>query len=314
MTGAASLPLDSVTAIRFEFRLQSQTGRFAGSPVFFDAADGVSHMGELGAAACTASGATPPPPAVTPPPPPAPRDCLADFLAMQEDMFTGCCDDGCPAGAPTSCSAACDAVIRPYADACGDWARNDPTLADLVALIGICSAPAPAPAPDCLQMISDRADQMNVACCADAADCATGAPTTCGTTCADVLQPYFEVCSGFASSDPDFSPILQPLIGMCEDSKFGVFTGSLFSRRCSTAEKRQFLSTTLPAACCGVNQANCPGGASLPPLPTSCTPQCAGVFEHFCSECHPAFDATADAAAFDSFLVQCQAQPPPGGH
>ena len=79
VTGAAGLPLDSVTSIRFEFRLQSQPGRFPGSPVFFDATDGVSHIGELGAVACTASGVTPPaPPLVRPPPPPAPPSAPVD--------------------------------------------------------------------------------------------------------------------------------------------------------------------------------------------------------------------------------------------
>eukprot|EP01043_Picozoa_sp_COSAG02_P005432 COSAG02_NODE_147_length_33939_cov_6.689539_7_plen_1476_part_00 len=47
---AVTLALAEVTAIRFEFRLQSQPGRFDGSPIFFN--HGKSLLGELGADAC----------------------------------------------------------------------------------------------------------------------------------------------------------------------------------------------------------------------------------------------------------------------
>ena len=306
---AASLQLNAVTAIRFEFALQAQPGRFGGTSVYF--ADG--SMGELGAAACGSAGSVvrPPPP---PPPPPAPLDCFSEFLAIQDSLFAGCCADGCPTGAPTSCSDECSAVVLPYAESCVESVRADPDLAAVLDIIGMCSESSAPAGPDCLQMLVDRTEEMNSACCVDAADCPDGEPTTCSATCADVLEPYFEICSGWVKSDPDFSAILEPLIGACEDAKFGAYTGSLFSRRCSTAVKRQFLSTTLPAACCGANDENCPDTTTFPPLPTTCTPQCAPSFEDFYSECHPSFDGTADAPAFDAFLAQCQAQPPPGGH
>lgn len=270
-------------------------------------------MGELGAAACGSAGSVvrPPPP---PPPPPAPLDCFSEFLAIQDSLFAGCCADGCPTGAPTSCSDECSAVVLPYAESCVESVRADPDLAAVLDIIGMCSESSAPAGPDCLQMLVDRTEEMNSACCVDAADCPDGEPTTCSATCADVLEPYFEICSGWVKSDPDFSAILEPLIGACEDAKFGAYTGSLFSRRCSTAVKRQFLSTTLPAACCGANDENCPDTTTFPPLPTTCTPQCAPSFEDFYSECHPSFDGTADAPAFDAFLAQCQAQPPPGGH
>ena len=99
--------------------------------------------------------------------------------------------------------------------------------------------PPPPPAqdsgpPDCLQMVYDRSDAMTTACCANPADCETGAPTRCSEDCSDVLEPYFEICSGWIAGDPDFGAILQPLIGMCEEAKFGAYSGSLFSHRCST--------------------------------------------------------------------------------
>ena len=100
--------------------------------------------------------------------------------------------------------------------------------------------PPPPPAqdsgpPDCLQMVYDRSDAMTTACCANPADCETGAPTRCSEDCSDVLEPYFEICSGWVAGDPDFGAVLQPLIGMCEEAKFGAYSGSLFSHRCSTA-------------------------------------------------------------------------------
>ena len=134
-------------------------------------------------------------------------------------------------------------------------------------------------------MMVDRSDAMTAACCATAADCESGAPTTCSAECSEVLEPYFEICSGWVKGDPDFGAVLQPLIGMCEEAKFGAYSGSLFSHRCSTAGKRQYLSTTLPAACCGDVQENCPEGASFPPLPARCTQQCAATFETFYAEC-----------------------------
>ena len=134
-------------------------------------------------------------------------------------------------------------------------------------------------------MVEDRSDAMTTACCANPADCETGAPTRCSEDCSDVLEPYFEICSGWIAGDTDFGAILQPLIGMCEEAKFGAYSGSLFSHRCSTAGKRQYLSTTLPAACCGEAQENCPEGATFPPLPARCTQQCAATFETFYADC-----------------------------
>ena len=73
VAGHASLGLDTVTGIRFEFNLQAKPGRFDGEVVFFTGGT----MGELGTEACNDSGQSPmrpppPPTPTTPPPPPAP--------------------------------------------------------------------------------------------------------------------------------------------------------------------------------------------------------------------------------------------------
>ena len=62
----ASLQMDAVTEVRFEFNLQYKPGLFGGDPVFFDGDTGC--LSELGAAACAADGAVVPAP--TPPSPP----------------------------------------------------------------------------------------------------------------------------------------------------------------------------------------------------------------------------------------------------
>jgi hypothetical protein len=237
-------------------------------------------------------------------------------MDLNDAFVAGCCADGCPEGAPTSCTADCSRVLLPIADSCGDWLKTDEALASgmaaVVSLAAMCRTPPSPPGPNCVTMLSAIADSMNKACCADG--CPDGAPTTCDDACAAVLVPYFEVCSGFVAEDPDFA-VLSPLISLCEDSKFGAFTGSIFSQRCSTAELRGYLGTTLPHACCGVGGANCPSGdGTIPPLPTACSPQCAMVYEDFYAECHPSFDGKDDAAAYDAFLALCQAQPLPGGH
>ena len=53
--------------------------------------------------------------------------------------------------------------------------------------------------------------------------------------------------------------------------------------------------------------------SGVPPLPDTCTEECAPVFEAFYAECHPAFDDTAQAEDHAAFLALCQPNGPHAG-
>ena len=98
MQDRAGLQLESVTAIRFEFRIQAKPGQFDGSRVLFTGGT----VGELGAAACSADGQPPTRPAPPPPPAPAPAPATGEappcasypeFMAFTSEVSTACCGD-----------------------------------------------------------------------------------------------------------------------------------------------------------------------------------------------------------------------------
>ena len=199
----ANLRLDAVTAIRFQFTLQGQPGRFGGTSVYFN--DG--NVGELGAATCGSSqhpSPPPPPPAARPPPPPAtggPRTCTTypDFMAYSQDVTAACCDDAvapCVAGLPTACSVACADVLLPMQASCRDFLG----MIGMQATIDTAAASCPAPLEPCTSYPGFMAYSQTVtaACCDDAASpCVAGLPTACSDACSDVLMPMQLACNDF---------------------------------------------------------------------------------------------------------------------
>jgi hypothetical protein len=146
---AASLQLDAVTAIRLEFALQSQPGRFGGTSIFFDGGS----VGELGAAACGAAGGSgPPPPPPPPAPPPAdgvtlPTTCASfpEFITYSNAVTDACCNEPgvtCPPGGiPSSCTAACADILLPMQSSCVDMLAAVGMAAAVDAAAATCPPP-----------------------------------------------------------------------------------------------------------------------------------------------------------------------------
>jgi hypothetical protein len=128
----ASLQLDTVTDVRFEFNLQYKPSLFGGDPVFFEGDMGC--MIELGVAACATDGAFVPAPAGPPAPPTDPSkghvpsrsvdvaSCSStdEFAAVFAPVNTECCDEpaeDCSTGFPATCAA----VLLPAQTACAEF-------------------------------------------------------------------------------------------------------------------------------------------------------------------------------------------------
>ena len=156
----SGLQLETVTAIRFEFRLQAKPGRFDGHRVFFTGGT----VGELGSEACgddsgqSTTHPPPPPPTTTPAPTPtggdgeggtdAPCATYPELMAQSATVTAACCDD--PAapcsgtGTPSACSTACAAVLLPMQRACADFLVTIGMQAAIDSVVATCPAPAPA--------------------------------------------------------------------------------------------------------------------------------------------------------------------------
>jgi hypothetical protein len=151
----ASLQLDAVTEVRFEFNLQYKPGSFGGHSIFFDG--DVGCLSELGAAACAADGAVVPAP--TPPSPPShsntgtggddPIVCTDynDLNTLLTPVNSECCDEpseDCSSGYPATCNAGCAALLLPLQAACAGFLATSPVLAPVKAAIDAVAATCPS--------------------------------------------------------------------------------------------------------------------------------------------------------------------------
>ena len=139
VTNWASLQLEAVTAVYFEFELQAKPGHFSGVPdqnpndSFFTGGS----FGALDAAACGGGAA--------PPPTPTPGgggsvvcDTSGDFTARAAELTAECCDEPtetCTGGYPSTCNAGCAAVLLPIRDSCSAGFLSPAPLASLAAIL-----------------------------------------------------------------------------------------------------------------------------------------------------------------------------------
>ena len=206
----ASLQLNAVTAIRFEFALQAQPGRFGGTSVYF--ADG--SMGELGAATCGSAGSVvrpPPPPPPAPSPPvdesglPATCASFPDFMTYSDAVTTACCSDPAvtcpPGGIPSACTAACADILLPMQSRCVDMLAAVGMTSAVDAAVATC--PPPPARCGTFPEFMQYNQQVTAACCSGefASSCVAGLPSTsCDDQCAAVLLPMQRACSAFLIS------------------------------------------------------------------------------------------------------------------
>ena len=195
--------LADVEAIRFEFSLQSRPGSFGGNAVFFE--DGEGCIGELGTSACLTE-ALPPPP-LPPPPPPLPLgppqagepcDTFQEFTEYSEAVDLACCtaQSPCAGGLPTVCGESCAATLLPMHDACQEFIAG---IGFLRASVEAAVATCPTPALPCGTMdeFTEYSQEVSVACCTAESPCQGGLPTSCLSSCADVLLPMQSACGDF---------------------------------------------------------------------------------------------------------------------
>ena len=172
-------------------------------------------------------------------------------MTLSTELESACCANGecAETGAPSRCSSNCGAVLRPFSESCGEWSQQDEAFSDIRGLIELCADQTSAAQSSavCLQSLGSISDAVTTSCCPFPASCPEGYPTTCNEDCAAVLEPFFESCSDWVKMSTDFA-VLVPVIGMCEDTVYGAYTGSMFSHRCSRAESHRYIQATLPEA------------------------------------------------------------------
>ena len=314
--------LTSVTSIKFVFNLAGvnldEPAWLGGNRYVFD---GQERLIGRGLNQCFNDESLPfsqaalPPPSSLPPPPPPPIDENAEGADCSMPGLLTLLDNGLEAvcATPSVCPPDCFAVFGPFATQCYSWARSEPSMADVVPAMEVCIDAQDellSSRAECSALIADIEAQgtfeVGGSCCPSEDVCDSDSiPTQCTSECAEVMSPYFKRCSGWIENSRIHST-LAPLVAQCEDTVFGEYTGSAFSRRCSHAEKLHFLTTDLPAACCGSHHQYCPDGNMFPRMPRQCSVECATEFEQFYAECHPSFDGTNEEPIFSAFLARCQ--------
>eukprot|EP01052_Picozoa_sp_SAG31_P031386 SAG31_NODE_3318_length_4420_cov_2.018051_4_plen_690_part_00 len=217
VTNRASLTLDSVTAVYFEFRLQAKPGRFTGAPMFFTGGS----LGELGTEACGDHIASPPPPNSQQGVDTSPTDgnvspggadrlsCSSgdEFAAIMGPVTDACCDDpveDCPGGLPSSCDAECAAVLLPVQAACEDFlAAGGLSYAPMKAIIDTAASLCTTPLPACgsIEEFESVMGPVNEECCDQPSeDCSNGLPSSCNAECAALLLPAQAACEDFLAA------------------------------------------------------------------------------------------------------------------
>jgi hypothetical protein len=246
------------------------------------------------------------------PSPPPPPDCSLPGLMQLIDSGV---EEACPG--PDNCSEECEASFGGFASQCYTWAQAEPDMQDVVPLMRLCQQrQRSSAATRCERLVAELESPAAVAaesgsdtdwstiCCGGGQCDENGVPALeCNQECAELLVPLFAECSEWIRQ---VEHSLAPAIELCEDTLYGAYTGSVFSPRCSRAEKGTFLGSQLPEVCCGQNLQDCPSGRFSAPFPKQCSAECAAVFDTFYAECHPSFEGTQQMQDYSSFLRQCQ--------
>eukprot|EP01050_Picozoa_sp_SAG11_P033203 SAG11_NODE_11165_length_779_cov_2.610294_1_plen_143_part_01 len=116
----------------------------------------------------------PPPPPKTPPPPPDDDEACGypEFLAHSREVTAACCDEASescdgPTGIPTTCGAACAAVLLPMQRECADFLATIGLLDTVDAVAAECPAPPPPPPPcEAYPEFLRLSQAVSAACCA----------------------------------------------------------------------------------------------------------------------------------------------------
>ena len=153
----------------------------------------------------------------------------------------------------------------------------------------------------CMDHLNQEEDALGRTCCADG--CPNGTPDVCSQECAAVWMPFSKHCSSFLAGDPMLAMVL-PLSDVCEETQYGRYTGAVLGGRCSPVSEHRYQTQLTDAGCMGA------GGN----MAAQCSDGCAEVFLEFYADCHPRFEAEANAADYTAFLAVCQGNGGGGGH
>eukprot|EP01052_Picozoa_sp_SAG31_P031384 SAG31_NODE_3318_length_4420_cov_2.018051_2_plen_250_part_00 len=200
VTNGASLPLDSVTAVYFEFGLQAKSGDFDGQRLFFTGGS----IGELGPEACGDHSAPPP----APPSADGGPSCASypEFMLLMQSVGSACCGDPsypCDAtGVPTACTESCANELLPMQSVCADFLVRLGTgvRASVDAVAEMCPTTAPNIPCSNFAEFGVASQSVTEACCDDENPCVAGLPTACNRACGEVLPPFYTACQDFLAN------------------------------------------------------------------------------------------------------------------
>ena len=191
---------------------------------------------------------------VPPAPPLGPGHCQEYLAAMANTINNVCCDDGagCSRHPPRVCSQECSVQWQPFEQHCSEWAKQEPTMASIVAGIsaqcevttfGRYKPPAPSPTPAPTHGRCSDGDynawvtQLSPACCGNSFTLCRGAPLTadvfeagsssagllptrCGGGCPALFEQFYLEChprieaQGAAAAATKF-------LALCQDQQSG---------------------------------------------------------------------------------------------
>ena len=204
---------------------------------------------------------------------------------------------------------------------------------------------------DCtMETFTDRADQMNAACCADGDACGeSGMPNSCTLDCGQAFVPFFEECNALiVALVDDEMPAFESLDSSCLAIDPAIMWGAVSNLNAQGCLLKEHAAPAVPPAIGGghrrtqglnfhhnLGNENCPMDsfnqrvaavdqicctqnghdvcASANGVPTACNLPCAAKFREFYTDCQGLVAQLLggdEAAQFDTLATQCEAQDP----
>lgn len=189
---------------------------------------------------------------VPPAPPLGPGHCLEYLSAMADTINNVCCDDGagCSRRPPRVCSEECAVQWAPFEHHCSEWAKQEPTMASVVAGIsaqceittyGRYHPPSPTPTPTPRHGRCSDGDytawinQLSPACCGSSFALCGGTPLSpsafeiggaiplpsrCGGGCPQLFEDFYVECHPRIEAQGAGSAAAK-FLALCQDQSGG---------------------------------------------------------------------------------------------
>ena len=122
---------------------------------------------------------------------------MHEFSNLMNDVETVCCygATSCASGFPEACNDACGAVVLPMKAACQQLLSGPLWRPQWDAIDEFAAQCKPPPSCTDLTELQELMNDVEHACCTDAAICASGFPSVCSAPCSLVLPPMARACA-----------------------------------------------------------------------------------------------------------------------